>query len=328
MSGVRQAEAGMEAAQADVTLAQSSFERTDDLYQTGSATQPQEDAAKAALDSAKSKFDAAQGARDAAQSRVAETEAQISTSQARITDAQSGITASEAAVTEAGAAIHAAQAQVVQAQSAAAAQQVPLAETVLRSPLTGVVLARRVEVGSLVGPGSPAFSIADLSRLDVVFGIPETEAGRLRVGQRVTLTLGAADTVPVTGTITELAPTADPATRVFDVQVTVPNADGTAKSGMVATLTLGSAAPDTNALVAPLSAIVQSRSHPSGYAVVVVENENGRRVARYRDVQIGPSHGDTIVVQGLARGVLVVASAPSLLYDGEPVRIADAGGGG
>ncbi len=327
VAAVGQAAAGVAEAQTGVTLAQDTFTRTDDLYHSGSATRPQEDAAKAGLDSATAKLAAARQARNAAQGRVAEADAQIRAGLARIQNAQSGVAASRAAASEAGAAVGAARSQVTEAQSAAAAQRVPVAQTVLRAPLTGVVLARRVEVGSLVGPGSPAFSIADVSRLDVVFGVPETETRRLRVGQRVHLTLGAGAAAPVTGAITELAPAADVQTRVFDVQVTVPNAQGRALVGTVATLTLDNDAHDAGALTAPLSAIVPSRDRAGGYAAVVIVRENGQVTARYRDVELGPSQGDRVVVRGLTRGTQIVASGPSLLADGQPVRVTDAGGG-
>lgn len=324
-AAVGQAEAGVSGAKTDETLAQDTFSRTDDLYKSGSATQPQEDATKADLAAATARLAAARQARDAAEGRVAEADAQIRAGQTHIAEAEAGDAASRDAVAEAVAAVRAAQSQAAQAQSAAAAQRVPVAETVLRAPLTGVVLARRVEVGSLVGPGSPAFGIADTSQLDAVFGIPQSVTRHLRVGQRVSLTL-AVDSAPVTGEITEVSPVADIQTRVFDVQVTVPNPSRRAMLGTVATLMLDEGAPAANGLTAPLSAIVPSRDRPNGYAVVVIANEGGRLVARCRDVELGPSQGDRIVVRGIPRGTQVVASGPSLVADGEPLRITETGG--
>lgn len=329
VSSVGQYEAGVSEAQANVTQARSNWERTDDLYHSRSATKPQDEDARANLDTATAKLLAVRQARAVARGRVAEANAQINVCKARIRQAQAGTAASAAAVSEASAAVQAAQAQAAQAEALRAAQRVPVAETVLRAPLTGVVLARRVEIGSLVGPGSAAYSIADTARLNIVFAIPEQEAGHLRLGQRVSLTVGAQGDVPLIGIVTEIAPTANEKTRVFDVQVTIPNPHRAAKVGMTAALEIAQGVRESTTLVAPISAISQSRDQPSGASVMVITQEGGRLTARRRDVELGPSDGDKIVVRGVRRGTRIVASAPGLLYDGEPVRIvpSDAGGG-
>ena len=325
-SGVGQAQAGVSDAEAGVTLAQSNWETTDDLYRSGSATRPQEDAAKAALASAAAKLAAARQAQRTAQGRVAEASGQIAVCRARIRQAQSGADAGEAAISEAGAAVRAAQAQVAQADAVLAAQRVPVAETVLRAPLTGVVLARRVEIGSLVAPGAPAFVLADLARLNIVFGLPEGAASDMRVGRHVGVTVGS-DPLQ-TGTVTEIAPTADEKTRLFDVQVSVPNAGGTAKIGTTATLDVAEAGQQDASLVAPISALTQSPNQPSAASVMLITQDGGHLTVRRRDVELGATFGDKIVVRGLSRGARIVADAPGLLSDGEPVVIATPEAGG
>lgn len=324
VSGVGQATAGVAEAQAALTLAQSDFARADDLYHSGSATRPQEDTAKASLDGAVAKRQAAQQTLAVAQGRVAEATANVRVAQARIRRAQSDVTASREASAEASAAISGAQAQVVRADAARTAQRVPVAQTVLRAPITGVVLGRWIEVGSLVGPGSPAFSLADTTRLDVTFGIPENAARRVRAGQRLALTLGMGNAVHRIGTVTEIDPTADEKTGVFGIQVTVPNADRALKTGMVATVHFASPGTAVGALTVPLSALVQSHDRPGGDAVMVIVDANGRHTIHLQDVQLGSSVGDQIVVRGLSPGTQIVGTAPSLLSDGEAVQVSEA----
>jgi multidrug efflux system membrane fusion protein len=188
--------------------------------------------------------------------------------------------------------------------------------------MSGTILARTVEVGSLVGPGTVAFTLADTSRLDAVFGVPEAAARRLRAGRHVTLTMGDREEITLPGTVTEVAPAASAETGVFDVQVTTINRAGLGKPGMVATLTLAGTTSNADALAVPTSAIVQSRDQPGGFAVVLVAATNGQTAAQYRDVGIGATFGGRVIVRGLARGDRVVASGPSQLYDGEPVQVA------
>jgi RND family efflux transporter MFP subunit len=321
VSGVGQSTAGVAEAQAAVSLAQSDFARTDDLYHNGSATRPQEDAARAALDGAVARHQAAVQAMAVAQGRVAEAGDDIRAARARVSRAQSDAVAGRAASAEAGAAITAAQAQVARADALQAAQRVPVAQTVLRAPITGVVMARSVEVGSLVGPGGPAFSLAETQRVDINFGLPELVVSRLRVGQRLGLTVGVQGT-HVLGTVTEIAPAADEKTGVFGVQVTVPNPTGALRVGMTATLGLGGSVGTEGALSVPAAALVQSRDQPSGEAVFVIVAGNGGETVHSQDVRLGPSLHDRIVVHGLTPGTRVVADSPGLLYDGETVRVA------
>ncbi len=329
VAGIGQAEAAVTGAQVDAELAQDTDRRTEALFQDGSATLPQQQQARAADDGAVARLAAARQARDAARGHLAEAEAQIAACRARITEAQASVQAATAALAQSGAAVNAARAQAAQAQATQAAQAIPLEDATLRAPMTGTILTRTVEVGSLVGPGSVAFTLADTSRLDVVFGVPEAAARRLHAGQPMMLTLGDRDEITLPGAVTEVAPAADVGTGVFDVQVTAANRSGLGRPGMTATLTLpGGGAGDMSAPAVPLSAIVQSQDRPGGFAVVLVRSANGQTTAQRRDVGVGATFGDRIIVQGLQRGDRVVTSAPDQLYDGEPVQVTQPTSGG
>lgn len=196
------------------------------------------------------------------------------------------------------------------------------AETSLTSPIDGVVLKRLVEVGSLVGPGTGGFVLADVSSVKVVFGAPDTMLKALRVGTVQAVTSEAMPDRSFSGRITKIAPAADPRGRVFDVEITVPNADGALRVGMVAAVQVGdkgaTAAP--LALVVPLSAIVRAKGR-DGYAVFVVEDKGGESVARLRDVTLGGMIGNQIAVtDGIQAGERVIVSA-AIITDGERVSL-------
>ena len=91
---------------------------------------------------------------------------------------------------------------------------------------------------------------------------------------------------PITGKITRIDPEADPTTRVFDVEVTVPNSDGRLRIGMVASLDVAHAAmAGSTAPMLPLAAIVRSPQDLQSLAVYAAENQNGRTIATLRKVQ-------------------------------------------
>lgn len=196
------------------------------------------------------------------------------------------------------------------------------ADTSLTSPIDGVVLKRLVEVGSLVGPGSGGFVLADTSSVKVVFGAPDTMLKVLRVGVVQAVTSEALPDRPFSGRITKIAPAADPRSRVFDVEITVPNADGALRVGMVAAVQVGdrSAAAAAPALIVPLSAIVRAKGR-DGYAVYLVEEKGGESIARLREVTLGGMIGNQIAVTGgVQAGDRVIVSA-AIITDGERVSL-------
>ncbi len=215
------------------------------------------------------------------------------------------------------AAVEAAKAQVNEAK-------INLGYTRLEAPMGGVILQRKIEVGTLVGPGSTAFVLADVTSVKVVFGLPDVMLGSVALGGKIGVSTASIPGRTFMGTVTAIAPSADQSTRVSQVEVTVPNAGGELRDGMIASLEVpgGAAGPGSvSATVAvPLAAVVPGRDS-GGYAVYVVADSGGGSVARYRPVELGQVAGTSIVVtSGLATGVRVIVSGATLVRDGAAVR--------
>lgn len=200
------------------------------------------------------------------------------------------------------------------------------ADTALTAPIDGIVLKRLIEVGSLVGPGVGGFVLGDVSSVKAVFGAPDTMLKSMKVGATAPIASEALPNRQFTGRITKIAPTADPRSRVFDVELTIPNGDGALKVGMVAVVQVDTGeTPADNAapLVVPLAAIVRSTDKPDGYAVYVVEESGGKTVARRRNVTLGDMMGNQIaVIDGVGAGDRVIVSGATIVVDGEPVTLA------
>jgi len=215
-----------------------------------------------------------------------------------------------------------------QARVTSARADIELALSALRdctmvSPATGVLLERKIEVGTLVGVGTVGFVLGDVSAVKARFGIPDAAIATVKLGDAIGVTVDAAAEKSFSGRITSVAPTADPQSRVFDVEVTIPNADGRLRPGMIGSVALGTpAAPITQPLIVPLSAVVKSAADSDKYALMVVERQGDVEIARLRTVELGDVMGNGVAVtQGVASGERVVVTGASLLVDGDPVRV-------
>jgi RND family efflux transporter MFP subunit len=196
-----------------------------------------------------------------------------------------------------------------------------LADCSLQSPLTGWVLSRDVEIGGLVGSGTPAFALADTHLVKAVFGVPDTRVAAVKLGALQAITTSSLPD-EFRGRITSVSPSADPKSRVFSVEVTIPNADNRLKPGMIATLTLGAAKREQPTTVIPLSAVVRSSQHADGFAVFVLAKRGEKAVVSERAVEIGETLGNLIsITKGLKPGEPVVITGGTLVKDGDEVQV-------
>jgi RND family efflux transporter MFP subunit len=208
--------------------------------------------------------------------------------------------------------------------------QTALSDTSLRSPIDGVVLKRAIEVGTLAAPGTVGFSVAQVDRVKAVFGVPDTVLPRVQLGAAQVVTTEAFPNARFAGRITRVSPSADPKSRVFEVEVMIPNDDQRLKSGMVAALSMASETSPTGAAGAaaeseplvPLASIVRSPGHAGRFAVFVVDDANANAIVHARDVELGEYLGRVIpVTSGLKGGERIVVQGAGLLSDGESIEV-------
>jgi RND family efflux transporter MFP subunit len=216
-----------------------------------------------------------------------------------------------------------AQANVAAAQAQTASARIPLGDTSLRTPLDAVVLSRKIDVGTFVQPGSVGFVVASAGALKVVFSVPDDVMRSLRIGQELSVVFQSDVADPVRkGPITTISPAADTQTRVFQIEVTLPNSRGDLQLGMIGTVEVGDKRPPSNQPAVPLSAVVRVAPGSKEYAVFVVEGADGKEIARRRPVALGGVIGNRIVVEsGLHPGEHVVVSGAQFVVDGQPVRV-------
>jgi len=210
-------------------------------------------------------------------------------------------------------------------QAAVAAAQVArkaLADTVLRSPIEGLVAQRLAQNGERVAVEARILEVVDLSRLEVEVLVPAADAARVRVGQAAELRLEGAER-SIAAQVARINPSAQAGSRAVPMYLSIEG--GAAQPGLRQGVFLqGSIVAGTEqALAVPLDAVRTDQSTP--YVQVA---ENGkvvhRKVTTGARAQVG---GATwVAVQGLSAGELVLAARVGALPEGTALRLPAAPG--
>jgi RND family efflux transporter MFP subunit len=228
---------------------------------------------------------------------------ELERSEAEATRAQSGLQAAIEQVRIREAAVRQRKAELNSARQL-------LADTVLRSPLDGIVQARLASVGEFLPMGAPIATIVRIDPLRLRLPVPEREAASLKTGQQLTLKIDG-DPATYSGTVSRLAPTLDDKSRTLLVEADIKN-PGSLRPGSFAhaEIRVGS----RPALLVPKAAVVAFAGISKVLTVV-----DGKAVER--PVTTGRTEGDRIEIRsGVKEGDSVVAR-PGSLQQGQPVRV-------
>ncbi len=234
-------------------------------------------------------------------------------SHARVDIARAKVDAANAAVAAAAQRTASASAQLQEAEIA-------LRDTTLRAPFDAILLERRVDVGTLVAAGTPAFVLADLHVVKARFSVPDTALHEFRTGQLLPLTVDAFGDQRFEGHVLSVAAAADPKARSFEINVAIRNPDLKLRSGMIASIHIAADGADRRLLRIPIEALVHDPISDR-YLVYGVEQNNGRTVAKAIPIKPGPLAGNQVtIVDGLSAGQRIIASGANLLRAGDVVK--------
>jgi len=152
--------------------------------------------------------------------------------------------AAQVAVRSAEAQLKSAEASVIQSAASLNQNEVNLGHTVITAPIDGIVIARQVDAGQTVAAGMSAPELfiiaADLTKMQVIANIDESDVGRIRPGQPVTFTVDAYAAEEFIGTVSQirLEPVVLQNVVTYATVIDVPNNELKLKPGMTATVTL------------------------------------------------------------------------------------------
>ena len=202
--------------------------------------------------------------------------------------------------------VSAAEAQLADARSRLVAAQKQLGDTVLRSPMTGVVADRAVSAGDVVSLGTALFTIIDPSSMRLEASVPSEALSTLTRGATVQFTVRGYE-APFEGRIERISPQADPVTRQVPIFVAIPNAGGRLVAGLFAEGRV--IAESATGLVVPLNSINAGQGEAwvlrvAGGKAEKVTVTTGLRDARTERVQVlsGLAEGD-VLLRGAAQGI-------------------------
>lgn len=188
-----------------------------------------------------------------------------------------------------------------------------LENTVLRSPITGVVTARNYDPGDMTG-SLPVLTVGQLAPVvKVMINVSENDLATLRQGQPVDVTFDAYPGETFSGKVQRIYPTVDTATRTFEVEVRIANASEKLKPGMFARVSIDLGTQQN--VVVPDRAVVKQTGSGNKYVYVLKGNtvsynrvDLGQRLDNAYELLSGIEDGDTVVITGqtrLADGVKV-----------------------
>lgn len=180
------------------------------------------------------------------------------------------------------------------------------------SPVSGVIVQKLAEAGSTASPGVPLLSIEDNSQYRLEAAVEESRTRSVRIGGRVEVRIDAIGAENILGTVAEITPSADAASRSFTVKINLP-ADARLRTGQYGLARFPTAQKE--AITVPMTAIV-TRGQLTGVFGVTA---NG--TAQFRIVTTGTeSDGMIEILSGLSEGDEIVASDTATLTDGVRVR--------
>ncbi len=178
--------------------------------------------------------------------------------------------------------------------------------TILTSPVSGVVTARNYDPGDMSG-NLPILSVGQISpAVKAVINVTENDLTLVRRGMEAMVKFDAFPDEAFHGTVTRISPAIDPATRTFATEVTISNPKGEIKPGLFAYVTLDFGS--RNNVVVPDRAVVKQTGSGNKFVYVYKGGkvsfnlvELGRRLDNGYEIISGVADGDSVVITGQSR---------------------------
>ena len=191
-----------------------------------------------------------------------------------------------------------------------------LENTVLRSPISGVVTARNYDVGDMYSMSSPIYTVQQISPVKLLVAVSEADYTKVSKGDKVTVLADALPGEVFKGSVVRLYPTMDAVSHTFNVEVQVANSSARLRPGMYAKASLNMG--DTDSVVIPDAAVVKQQG--SGQKLVYVLKADSTVEARI--ITLGRFFdGKYEVLSGLSEGEVVVVKGQSVLKSGDKVEV-------
>jgi RND family efflux transporter MFP subunit len=237
---------------------------------------------------------------------------------------------SESELDIAQAAYQSSRAQYESARSSLTQAQEDFNNTIVRSPVSGVITSRALEVGDLATTGTELFQIASIDGYESRIYLPVQDWRAVKVGQEVTLRVSNESGVSAQGIVSRKSPQLDATTGLGEVVITLTKKGNSIYPGVLAENVINITTKD-RALIVPRSALVEQIETVINPESNTIELERtysvfvsrGDSVAERRELELGIEQGDRIeVLSGLLPNDQIIVTGQSGLEDGARIAVA------
>jgi len=205
-----------------------------------------------------------------------------------------------------------------QAKNNLEAQELAYNNTIIKSPISGIVIAVTAEVGNLASGQTPIATIVDLDTVEIDCSINESQVNKIAAGDKVQIRIPATGGKIFEGTIKSVSPAMDQRIKAYPVTVVLENKEGIIKAGMYAEVEIITDVRK-EAIVVPAQAIIQRNGTTKVF--VVIDDK-----AYEKEVELGLSNGkETEIIRGLEAGEEVIIRGNEDVVRGDPVKVVGRG---
>ena len=213
-------------------------------------------------------------------------------------------------------AVQVAEASESQAKSELAITERQMERSRITAPISGRISKRHADAGTVVTAGTPLYTIVDDSVFEFRSSVASGDFGKVKVGERVVVTVDALPGFVTEGEVNRIAPQVDARSRSFEIIIRVPGRRELV-SGLFARAQV-KVREVPGGLTVPPAALLRDGSDPMKAQTYVVANNKVER----RDVMVGVEVPDAVqVTSGLSVGEVVVVDPPSALGPGTQVQV-------
>ena len=200
------------------------------------------------------------------------------------------------------------------AEAGVQAASTQIQNTVVVSPITGVISICNIDEGEIAASSSPAVTIIDTGEMVAEINVPDTMIGKVKKGQVVPVKVTALDNKTIGGVVNSVSPAADSKTQMYTIKININNRDNGLKPGMFARVSLQAEKKD-NAITVPNEVLKVEDGVSYVYAVV-------QSTVKKIPVDTGLSNDRiTEIVGGLDKDADIISEGQIFLNDGEKVNI-------
>lgn len=226
------------------------------------------------------------------------------------------------------------EAQIKQMEALLKQAKINLDEAHIRASISGIVSQRYIDLGDMVTPMKPLFTIIQINTVKITTTIPETILSKVRMGKTMSLiTVDAYADKTFNGVVSYVAPAVDPRSRNVDIEIELENTDGVLKPGMFSRIELildhkkDIIAIPKDLLIYDLPASPSggsagqsgmSGTDIKGYAVFLIRDNIAKKIKVKPGIY---SRGLVEIKEGLSEGDSIITTVGPHIFDGSKVEV-------